>query len=78
MNKKMIIGIILFVTGVLGTGLFSIAQSNMVIAEATLKAANLMNTKSGTLNGLFMILCIAFAICGAVLLVLDFIKKEEK
>ena len=78
MNKKMIMGIILFVTGVIGTGLFSIAQSNMVIAEATLKAANLINTKSGTLNGLFMIICIALVICGAILLILEFVKKEEK
>lgn len=77
MNKKMLLGMVLFVTGILGTGLFSIAQSNIVIAQNTLKAANLLDTTNGTLNGFFMILCIGIAIFGAVLIILDMNKKGE-
>lgn len=78
MNKKMIIAIVAFVTGTIGTGLFSIAKSNVLIAEATLKAANMTSKYSDTTNGILMIACIVVAALGLVYMIKEFVKKDEK
>ena len=78
MNKKMIIAIVSFVTGIIGTGLFSIAKSNVLIAEATLKAANMSSKTSDATNGIMMLVCIALTIFGLVFIIKEFVKKDEK
>mgnify|MGYP000056762166 CR=1 FL=1 len=72
-NKKFVLSICLFVCGVVGSGLFAIGQSLMVLARTiTEKTFNNQNI-CGVLCFVFLIVTIV----GAALLISEVIKKKK-
>lgn len=72
-NKKLILSICLFACGAVGSGLFAIGQSIMILAKTiAIKTFNTQNI-CGVLCFVFLIITIV----GAALLISELIKKKK-
>lgn len=71
MNKKMILGVSIFLGGILGSGLFAIAQSLCNIAQT-------LGERAQNVCGVLSFAFLLFVLVGIVLMILELKNKENK
>ena len=70
-NKKLLLGLTLFLGGILGSGLFAIAQ-------AVCDVASRLGNKSQAICGLLCFMFLVVFVVGFVLIVKELTSKEKK
>lgn len=71
MNQKMILGVSIFLGGVLGSGLFAIAQSLCNVAQT-------LGDRPQNVCGILSFAFLLFALVGIVLMILEVRNKKNK
>ena len=71
MNQKMILGVSIFLGGVLGSGLFAIAQSLCNVART-------LGDRPQNVCGILSFAFLLFALVGIVLMILEVRNKKNK
>lgn len=71
MNKKIILGVSAFIGGILGSGLFAIAQSLCNVAQ-------MLGDRAQNVCGALSFAFLLFVLVGIVLMILEFRNKENK
>lgn len=72
-SKNLVLSICLFVTGVIGSGLFAIGQSLVILARSIKMATYNEQNVCGVLCFIFLIL----AIVGCVMMIVEMVNKKE-